>query len=615
MPLAITSPRTSAGAQAYFKFAMAKIAQQRQDFGTAVSLLKDAVAADPTSAVIRAELAMTYLRVRDFPAAEQAAKNALQLDPDSAMAHRVLAQLYYSRARRGMDAEENTRRAMAELEASLNGDGNDDPETLVTLGRFYYEGGEFQKAVEVLGRFADIRTNPSPSALFLLARALMQLERYPEAEKVLQGILTLAPDWLQVLEMLARVTRVQGDFAGSIEPLEHILAVQGGDAATDNQLGDAYFRTGRYEEAAKMFEMAGREDPTSLYSRYYLGLTQERLGRLGPARETFEAILQEDPDNAEVLFRIARLDEREGATRSAVANYRRLVRALEKIPDEADPRRRDIPTFCGRAGVLLLDLDEADHAVDLVSRCMADTPAPAPALHLLMVRALLFAGKDEKALAQARRSTGLFTDEPRFRTLEPEVLLEIGREHQAEARLDELLADPGAAAAGGTASGEGAKPMVVLVSDAYFNAGALAERQGDIERAEHLLGKAIEVNPDNGPALNYLGYLWADAGRRLDEALEMINRAVALDPENAAYLDSLGWVYFRLGRADEASEQLQKAVERMGLDATIHEHLGDVEEAVGNEELAVRHWRRALELGPDDAVGLEEKIRKYRKDE
>ena len=47
--------------------------------------------------------------------------------------------------------------------------------------------------------------------------------------------------------------------------------------------------------------------------------------------------------------------------------------------------------------------------------------------------------------------------------------------------------------------------------------------------------------------LNYLGYMLADKGIRLPEALKLIRKAVELEPMNGAYLDSLGWAYFKLG--------------------------------------------------------------------
>ena len=60
--------------------------------------------------------------------------------------------------------------------------------------------------------------------------------------------------------------------------------------------------------------------------------------------------------------------------------------------------------------------------------------------------------------------------------------------------------------------------------------------------------------------LNYLGYMLADKGIRLPEALKMIRKAVDLEPMNGAYLDSLGWAYFKLGEYELAEDNLRQAV-------------------------------------------------------
>jgi len=96
-------------------------------------------------------------------------------------------------------------------------------------------------------------------------------------------------------------------------------------------------------------------------------------------------------------------------------------------------------------------------------------------------------------------------------------------------------------------------------------------------------------------ALNYLGYMLADRGTRLDEALGYIRRAVAIDPQNGAYLDSLGWAYYKMGNYELAEENLRRAVDRMGDDPTINEHLGELYLKTGRLKLAANHWERSLE--------------------
>jgi tetratricopeptide (TPR) repeat protein len=94
--------------------------------------------------------------------------------------------------------------------------------------------------------------------------------------------------------------------------------------------------------------------------------------------------------------------------------------------------------------------------------------------------------------------------------------------------------------------------------------------------------------------LNYLGYMLADKGIKLPEALKMIRKAVELEPMSGAYLDSLGWVYFKMGQYELAEENLRQAVERDATDSTVHDHLGDLYEKTGRIRLAAAQWELSL---------------------
>ena len=103
------------------------------------------------------------------------------------------------------------------------------------------------------------------------------------------------------------------------------------------------------------------------------------------------------------------------------------------------------------------------------------------------------------------------------------------------------------------------------------------------------------VDPNNATTLNYLGYMNADRGVRLEEALGYIKLAVQVEPANSAFLDSLGWAYFKLGKYDLAESNLLKASQHMGADPTVQAHMGDLYQKTGRLKLAVTHWERALD--------------------
>lgn len=137
----------------------------------------------------------------------------------------------------------------------------------------------------------------------------------------------------------------------------------------------------------------------------------------------------------------------------------------------------------------------------------------------------------------------------------------------------------------------------------YFELGAAHERAGKISESTAYFEKCLGMVPAFAPALNYLGYMWAERGTNLARAREMIEHAVKLDPTNAAYLDSLGWVLFKQGHVKEALDPIRKAVELNDEpDATLYDHLGDIYSALKQPDKAREAWRKSLEIEPNKDV-------------
>ena len=137
----------------------------------------------------------------------------------------------------------------------------------------------------------------------------------------------------------------------------------------------------------------------------------------------------------------------------------------------------------------------------------------------------------------------------------------------------------------------------------HFTRGAMFEKLKKYDAAEAEFRKALEINPSNGSALNYLGYMLADRNIRLQEAHEMIKKALDGDPNNGAYLDSLGWVLYRLGKFEEAETWLRRALERAGRDPTVHDHLGDVYVKLGKLKDAILQWQSSLKEWESSPAG------------
>jgi tetratricopeptide (TPR) repeat protein len=165
-----------------------------------------------------------------------------------------------------------------------------------------------------------------------------------------------------------------------------------------------------------------------------------------------------------------------------------------------------------------------------------------------------------------------------------------------------------------------AEPLTTKKEDRtylLFLRGELAERQKHFEPAEQLFKQVLDIDPLNAMTLNYLGYMLADKGIRLPEALKMIRKAVDIEPGNGAYLDSLGWVYFKLGQYELAEDNLRQAVQRDQTDPTVHEHMGDLYEKTGRIRQAAAQWQLSLDefaksapadVEPGDAAKVQKKL-------
>lgn len=146
----------------------------------------------------------------------------------------------------------------------------------------------------------------------------------------------------------------------------------------------------------------------------------------------------------------------------------------------------------------------------------------------------------------------------------------------------------------------------------YYYRGMSYERLKKYEQAEQDLETASRLHPDDASLLNYLGYIWADQNKRLEEAKALIEKAVKLRPNNGYYIDSLAWVYFRMGDHKNALLFAQKAVQLRPADSTIVDHFGDILWRTGYPDDARFNWSHALEMKPEepeDARNIELKLK------
>lgn len=144
-----------------------------------------------------------------------------------------------------------------------------------------------------------------------------------------------------------------------------------------------------------------------------------------------------------------------------------------------------------------------------------------------------------------------------------------------------------------------------------FSRAICYERLGRWGEAEADFLLAMELRPDEAQVMNYLGYSWIDRGKNIEEAQKLIERAVELRPNDGAIVDSLGWVLYLTGDYERAVEFLEQAVNLVPTDPLVSDHLGDAYWMVGRKMEARFQWSRSLTLDPEERfrTTLEAKIK------
>jgi tetratricopeptide (TPR) repeat protein len=152
------------------------------------------------------------------------------------------------------------------------------------------------------------------------------------------------------------------------------------------------------------------------------------------------------------------------------------------------------------------------------------------------------------------------------------------------------------------------EPMVKL------QLASTLEREKKYNDAETVFRQMIAEDPKNSDALNSLGYMLAERGQKLDEAIALVERALVIEPGNGAYLDSLGWAYYKQNRFEQAEGPLREAAKSLPTVSVIQDHLGDVLNKRGLLQEAIEAWQRALDGDGDDVSRsqLDDKIKAAR---
>jgi tetratricopeptide (TPR) repeat protein len=332
------------------------------------------------------------------------------------------------------------------------------------------------------------------------------------------------------------------------------------------------------QQAITHLERAAAETSagTDIQIHYSLGRLYLRIGDAAKAVDAFTRVVNQNPGSAQGRLSLAQAFAASGDLKNAID-------ALEFIVNDEPRVAGVLAQYQEQAGLL-------KEATQSYTVALANDPSNR-GLKFRRVAAAFNDRNYAEAAAFATEAQSQHPDDLRFPRLRARAIFEAGDPARAVTILEPVAkANPR-----DTATQLG-------LADLYNDAG----RDADAERT---LRQLLEMEPANAEALNYLGYLLANRGRSLDEAVRLVERALVAEPGNPSYLDSLGWAHFRRGSLEDAEKYLTPAAEQLPRNAVVQDHLGDVLARRGRWADAINAWTRALAGdGGIDRMAVEKKI-------
>jgi tetratricopeptide (TPR) repeat protein len=603
--------------------------EDEEDIDGAIAAYKQAMALDPQASEIVAELADLYMRQNRMQEAMATAEQALKVSSSNHQAHRVLGTIYATLSTSGQGQRpnretqrENLNKAIEHLELAIEGPiGRADANVRAMLARLYVGTGNYDKAIPLLSDLVKQEPQWSDGAT-LLIEAYSAAGRSADALRWLEEAVQNDPELYPSLADLYARERRWRDAANAYE---QAIAMSPRSADLKSRYGQMLLLTGGKEDIVKA-RTALREAlairGTDESALYFLSQAERRSGELDAAESTARRLITQ---NARSVRGYAALVEVLGEQR----RYQAVIDALAP----AIPTFRSGQTSAIALGTLLPHLGFAyqqvgqfDKAVSTFEEARKLAPSD-PALTGYLIQANLAAKRFVEAADLARAARADQPDNLALARLEAEALRQSGRADQGVALLEGVVQkntdDPDAYIALSqlySDANRGAQ-AVKLLQDAQlkfpaessltFQLAAVLEKQKKHAESEAVFRQLIAKEPEHAQALNYLGYMLADRGEKLEESVGLIQRALQIDPDNGSYLDSLGWAYYKIGKLDLAETHLKRAADQLITNSVVQDHYGDVLARLGRFDQAIAAWNRALSGDGDsiDRADIDKKIR------
>ncbi len=493
---------------------------------------------DPKSALVRLRLAGEYYKQNLISEAIEQAKSALEYESDMVDAHLLLGMLYTNLR---MYAEALTQYQKVILIAPEN------TEAPMYVGALYAEQKRYPEAIETFERLTKNKNYRSPHvAWYYIGR--IRIEEGAEgakakAEKAFLQALDLKPDFADAALSLSSVYETSTRRKEAKTLLVNFQQKHGPDPGVAEALGRLYIEDDEHDKAFEQFEVIEARNSDDLNNKIKMAYILIEKKQFTDAIIKLEEILARAPYSDKVRFYL-------GAVYEQITDYKNAIGHFQKIPIGSSYYAEAV-IHTAYLYKLRSDYSEAVKTIEVAIKGQPDQPQ----FYALYASLLEDLKEYNKAVQMLSSAVSKFPEHAQL----------------------------------------------------HFFLGSMQDRIGEVENTETSMKRVLQIDENHVQALNYLAYTYADHSKNLDEAEKMVRRALELQPSDGYILDTLGWVLYKKGDITSAVKTLEAAFNAQPAESVIAEHLGDAYYKYQLPDKARKMYQKAAEIETDQ--GNAKKIR------
>ncbi len=515
-------------------------------------------------------------------------------------------------------------------------------EILHNLGQAYLRDGQFSKAEATLEQGLELDRN-STETLYLLAQCLADQNKDIEALELLVRARKIAPENIDVILLMARLSMKQQFYEDAIVLLREGIKLDAARAEFHAALGESYFTVGKVDAAVEEFKLLLQLDH-SARSYTYMGLCQRHLGKLDAAKDYLNLGLKLDPRDSVILFNLGVIAKKqqeqaqaEQYLRQALKinpNYEEALFELgglfmdEKRYAEAIPLLRCSAQLSQKPAKDYYKLATAErnvHQMDAAQRDMKvfltlsknPDPAPYPLQNFFEQvgrRGELSAAQRKEAdVGELEAEAKRHPDSPRSLYQLAEAYLKVNRVDDAKRtilQLDQIsggdfrtLLGEGVLLARFRLYPEAIQHFEAAIAanpssdEAYYNLAYARFQTNEYAKALESLKQVSPESQKDGAFLALAGDIYGRMGRT-SETIQNLRKAYLASPGNDQYCFSLALAELRSGNTEAARETLQRGLTRVPDSGILYWGMGITSVLQNEPNQAETSLRKAVDLSP-----------------